>query len=117
MYKAVIWTAIVIGAAIGVFPVIMESVGLMVVMGIIGAAFGCAFGAGISLFLRVVKNRTDSSHVKQGDSFMEEMDSGPVSQLKFADKDQFPMAGDPDPVARAMTGSPDLANLNKNQGF
>ena len=117
MYKSVIWTMTVVGAAIGAFSAIMNSIGLMVVMGIIGAVFGCAFGAGISLFIRVVKNQTDSPRARQEASVVEEMGSGPVSQLKFADTEQFPMAGDPDPVARAMTGSPNLANLNKNQGF
>lgn len=123
MCKAVIWTTTVIGAAIGAFSAMMEGIGLMVVMGLIGATFGCAFGGGISLLIRVAKKRVDSPDTgDQGPTTEDMMGNASLGQMKMTDKwtddqDRFPVAGDPDPVARAMTGSPDLANLNKNQGF
>lgn len=124
MYRTVMWTT-AIGAGIGVFSAIEGSVGLMVVMGLFGAVFGCAMGSGLCLVLMAFKTKNSAGHqflgkqeadMENGLAF-DSYEEAKIGKKWMDDREQFPIAGDPDPVARAMTGSPDLANLHRDREF
>jgi len=125
MYKTALWTMTFVGAAIGVFSAIMDSVGNMVVMGLIGAAFGCPLGAGLGGLLMAFKRRGRiHSSVSENEGMGEDGGMGidPYAQMKMAqqwmdDKEQFPfhIAGDPDPVAKSTTGWKDVADVARSR--
>jgi ABC-type lipoprotein release transport system permease subunit len=117
--------ATVLGAASGAVSAIRDSIGLMIIMGVIGAAFGCAVGGGIMAAVNTLtQKRTDHSIRSRQTSGLLEADIGvdPASQMELAKewadaKKQFPIAGDPELIARIETASPDLSNLNRHNGF
>lgn len=125
MFFFVIGMAMGIGAMLGVFTSIEEGVGLMLVMGVIGAAFSGAIAGGLCAVVRAVTHNTSEGYSQDqfATSALEEgVNIDPAGLIDIAikwsdEKERFPISGDPELISRVKSGSPDLTNLNRHNGF
>lgn len=112
-----------LGAALGAVSSIHDGLGLMVVMGCIGAMFGCALGSGLCALVDAISRKKRMLRFSTNKvSESREIDVDTNLQMELAkkwsdDKDHFPVAGDIEVVTRVKTGSPDLTRLNNHSGF
>lgn len=125
MVYFVIGIAMGIGAMLGALTSIREGAGLMLVMGVIGAAFAGAIAGGVCAVVQAVRRKTpagypENPYAAHALDEMADMDPGGlIARAKnwSDEKERFPIAGDPDPISRVKSGSPDLTNLNHHNGF
>ncbi|WP_147383864.1 hypothetical protein [Noviherbaspirillum sedimenti] len=121
----VIGIAMGIGAMLGVFTSIQEGVGLMLVMGVIGAAFAGAIAGGLCAVVHAFSRQSikcEPQECYSGSALDENTDFDHAGLMAMAkkwsdDKERFPIAGDPELISRVKSGSPDLTNLNHHNGF
>lgn len=122
MFRTAIWIATVTGVAIGVFSAMTDSVGTMVVMGLVGAAFGCPLGAGLGALMMGLKRKSRTGSRSFGAHTDERMAFDPLEPMNIANKwvsdnerSDFPIAGDPDPAAKAVTGWRDATDIARSR--
>lgn len=121
----IIGVAMGIGAMLGAFTSIHEGVGLMLVMGVIGAVFAGAIAGGVCAILRALRQRPLESDWQvriAGSDLDDDTDIHAVQLMNLAkqwsdEQERFPIAGDPELISRVKSGSPDLTNLNRHNGF
>ena len=119
----------VLSAVAGVFLVRNENWGTWIVMGFFSALVGVSIASGVKALTRgrvtygtgKVRGRgkrgiSAREHVRHEPDFHPTQVSN-ASPLFYISEEDFPVACSSDPVARQMTGSPDLANLNRNLGY
>lgn len=121
----VIGIAMGIGAMLGIFTSIQEGIGLMLVMGVIGAAFAGAIAGGLCAVAQALRRQPAESHWQDryaGNALEDGADINSTQMMDMAkqwsdEKERFPIAGDPELISRIKSGSPDLTNLNHHNGF
>lgn len=111
MYKTVILITTLIGAAVGVFSAITDGTAAMVVMGFIGAAFGCPVGAGLCALIHLFKPSANAARIEGMPA--PHQDSGPemdpFAQMKMAqqwsdERERSRIAEDLDSSSKSVTG-------------
>lgn len=119
----VIGIAMGIGAMLGVFTSIEDGVGLMLVMGIIGAVFAGAIAGGLCAMVQALRRRTfeiDWQDRFAGRPLEENANIDHAGQMTMAkkwsdEKDLFPIEGDPDPISKSITGWRDAADITRSR--
>ena len=117
MYRVVIGIASAVGAAIGVLSAIADGIGTMIVMGVIGAAFGGPLGGGLCALLRGFKRQVSD---RRGADEKSGSGIDPYVQMNLArqwmdDQERSPIVGDPDPAAKSVTGWRDVADVARDR--
>lgn len=123
MFRTAIWIATVAGVVIGVLSAMADSVGTMVVMGLVGAAFGCPLGAGLGALMMALKRESSTASRSFCDhAINERIAFDPLDQMNIgrkwvtdSERSDFPIAGDPDPAAKAITGWHDAADIARSR--
>jgi hypothetical protein len=114
MYKIVVWVTSATGAALGIFSSVMDSLGLMIVMGLIGAAFGCLVGNGVTL---LVKSRQKKSNwnMQENKGEMEDIRRDHRGVGSDEKSSEFPIPTNSDPVTKSITGWRDAADVARSR--
>lgn len=119
----VIGIAMGIGAMLGVFTSIQEGIGLMLVMGVIGATFAGAIAGGVCAVVQALRRQSPESQwqdrfvgsVQEDNTEFHSAQLMDMAKQWSDEKEQFPIAGDPDPVAKSITGWRDVADMVRNR--
>ena len=111
-YRVLLTAGLVAGALVGVAATLDDGVGLQVVVGAFGALSGLAIVA-IAQRIRTNLLRTKNG---PGEDDATQLPWRPPGEDDWLDHYRFPIPGDLDSVARAVTGSsPDLTNLGQTR--
>lgn len=94
------------GMIMGVLAAWADGIELMIVLGAIGALASLTIGGCLCALVGKSEKRASPRSVPGDRTRFASINTSPVD-----DKDRLPIAGDPDPVSRAMTGTPDLTRL------
>jgi len=112
-----------IGAMLGVFTSIQEGLGLMLVMGVIGATFAGAIAGGLCAVVQAVRRLPPEIHWQDrfvGTALEVDADIQSAQLMDMAkkwsdEKERFPSVGDPDPISKSITGWRDAADMVRNK--
>lgn len=112
-----------IGAMLGALSASQEGVGLMLVMGAIGAAFAGAIAGGMCAVVQVIGRKTPDGVLPDrltGSVLEDDADNNAAELMamakKWADeKERFPIAGDLDPISKSTTGWKDASDAFRNR--
>ncbi|HCY63201.1 MAG TPA: hypothetical protein DHV59_10300 [Oxalobacteraceae bacterium] len=123
MVFCVIGIAMGIGAMLGALSATQEGVGLMVVMGTIGAVFAGAIAGGVCAVVQAIGRKTpdeSSLDYPSGGALDDNADLDAAQLMTMAEKwedekERFPIAGDPEPISKSITGWRDAADLVRNR--